>query len=162
MFGKIIGSLLILTGVFFFYKAGAQYHYGKKSLDWPTAPGTVTLSKWRRAGGSQPGYKAKIEYDYTVGGDSYHSGFIGFSEFNDPNHAYRFKKGKRCSVYYNPDDPAMSVLVRVFEAFDRPVSRDGSVFHRLSLSVRIYGTFHSIVWAGTTIKIIRSRHSAAP
>ncbi|NBB81004.1 MAG: DUF3592 domain-containing protein [Verrucomicrobia bacterium] len=111
MVGKILGLVLILAGCFFFYKAGNQYFYGKQSLDWPTTAGTITVSEWKRGGGSNSGYKADIEYVYSVNGAQYHSSFIEYSEFNSTNLAYKFKKGQACEVYYNPSNPQMSVLI---------------------------------------------------
>ena len=59
---------------------------------------------------------AKIVYRYKVNGKKYTSNIIAFSKFdlkmpNDPTSlVLRYSKGKKVTVYYNPDDLSEAVL----------------------------------------------------
>jgi hypothetical protein len=108
------GATLVAGGVWALRNARA-------STNWPTATGTVISSEIREIsqGDSRYGayvtYRAKILYDYSVGGVTYSSTTVSFveqeSSLSDARGMVdRYPEGKRVEVYYDPLRPEVSVL----------------------------------------------------
>jgi len=106
---KIIAIILVVIGIFLFYKGAYQYIQENNSNNWPSTEGTILISEWKRA--TNGPHKAHIEYEYIVDNQAYESNFIHFAEFNPTNLVYKFKKNKKVPVYYNPHNPSEAVLI---------------------------------------------------
>jgi len=99
-----------------------------QSASWPTTEGKiltsdVNKSTTRETAGSGIGsgprtttsYAAAISYEYSVNGELFFSDKVSFGEMGGAAvHAYAktrdYPKGKRVSVFYNPDNPRIAVL----------------------------------------------------
>ncbi|OHB21367.1 MAG: hypothetical protein A3J67_03435 [Parcubacteria group bacterium RIFCSPHIGHO2_02_FULL_48_10b] len=113
-----VSLLIVLAGGavgYFFGLPMAQN--AMKSKNWPSAEGTVTVSRLStHTGSDSTTYGADIAYDYTVEGVLYTGSKVTFGDYSssDPSHARevvnRYSEGKSVIVYYNPDDPKTSVL----------------------------------------------------
>ena len=92
------------------------------SLDWPAASGLVTHSEleYRRneiGTGEKTNYDAMVRYEYVIDDQLYSNDVVRFDQGMLSNDRKRLLVsehpiGKRVAVYYNPDDPGQSVLVR--------------------------------------------------
>ena len=108
-----------LTGVFVGFVAYAFYkHYDAKRRFAP-ADGVVIASKVKRHEGdsdSGPTYEPLVKYRYTVDGREYASMRYGYGVMSGSDSKYarevvkNHPKGKRITVYYDPDDPGEAVL----------------------------------------------------
>lgn len=109
-----VGAMILVYGSIVLFKA-------YESHQWPTSNGVITRSEVykktqsssSKSGGSHATYHARVEYEYTVDNVSYSSSRISFgARKGDQAHqtvAYYYK-GKQIEVYYNPLNPADSVL----------------------------------------------------
>ena len=86
--------------------------------DWPATRGLVLTSEVRD-GGPDSGWYAKIIYRYEVGGRVYENSRIAVAvEYGDHSFqanerlAARFPVGAQVSVYYDPQNPADSALIK--------------------------------------------------
>ncbi|MBN2307490.1 MAG: DUF3592 domain-containing protein [Candidatus Hydrogenedentes bacterium] len=99
---------------------GGSFYRGLVSGAWPTAPGTITRSDVETAGtGGRHGvtaYRARVEYAYEVGGESYTGDrlFFGSPERYSETHAHqwanRYRLGAEVAVAYEPAAPENAVL----------------------------------------------------
>lgn len=110
----MLGTLTIL---FYAWSAGAL-SMARRSLAWSSVPGTIVRSEVRsnkRANGF-PGNRYVVEYEYTVGGESYFGNQVsgGWFPYGTAGWAERrvakFPKGAMVPVYYDPGDPEFAVL----------------------------------------------------
>jgi hypothetical protein len=116
----IFGAVLALVGYLLaFHGAKVGMGRGEPSKDWPTTVGTVTHSgvKSVRPGAARGGtkYRPDVEYEYSVGGETYIGNRLNFSgaaggrgPANEKADAY--PEGSRVIVHYNPNSPSDSVL----------------------------------------------------
>lgn len=93
----------------------------KASTGWPTVEGTVTSAETRIArhpagDRARSSTKAVVVYSYSVEGIKYSSDRISFVQdgAGSGHEAHqivrRYPFGKKVKVYFNPDDPRVSVL----------------------------------------------------
>jgi hypothetical protein len=106
-----------IVGVFAVF-VGSAFYESWAARDWPAAAGTITASDVEVHHGSRSSTtKARLQYEYAVGGQKYvghHYSFIEISS-NGPEADQvheRYPAGSRATVYYDPADPAQSVLER--------------------------------------------------
>ncbi len=94
---------------------------------WASTVGTIRFGPALRVGrsdGSPPTHMAHITYDYTVAGQPYHSGRLGFDSMTWRSYrgmvAYlaTITAGSRVTVYYDPGHPQSSVLNRRTSVWD--------------------------------------------
>jgi hypothetical protein len=84
----------------------------------PQADGTVVGSEvqFSDGDGESAAYIPKIEYDYVVAGRPYTGNRYRYGTIGHPSHAAterivrRYPQGRKTKVYYNPADPADSLL----------------------------------------------------
>lgn len=95
------------------YKAHVQ------SSGWNAAEGKILSSSVQRGCGKGGGsYYLDVNYTYLVHGKSYRNGKVWFGngycggKTNAEIIAYRYATGSSTPVYYNPNNPAESILVR--------------------------------------------------
>jgi hypothetical protein len=88
------------------------------SKDWPTSEGIITsseLNKTRDRDGKDM-YSANILYEYSVDGKEYSDGNIGVMDGSTSmkssvkNTVRKYAKGKKVTVYYDPEFPGTAVL----------------------------------------------------
>ena len=102
---------------YFDMMAGGDVLNALRSDDFRTTTGTVTSNEIvRRRGDDGPRYTAEIRYAYSVAGRKFTSDRYHFSAFNrtDKRWARRLADahpaGRSVTVYYDADNPALSVL----------------------------------------------------
>ena len=109
-----LGIILLLHSFYLFI-------ISTKTKKWTATKGKVLISNIDCSGyiGEEADrlYKAKVEYQYNVNGESFFSKKIFYGDYVKANMPYRAKKiiekyGKDeiITVYYNPDNPKKSVL----------------------------------------------------
>lgn len=108
-------KLLILGAWgFLLFKSAKPYLLGKGSQSWKKIKGVVDLSSIDRAGND---YCPKIIYRYTYNGKEYINDtytFLGTTSFSKKkaiNTAQKYKTGEAITVFINPNNPSISVLV---------------------------------------------------
>jgi hypothetical protein len=130
IFGLVCGGFFLLFTLgggiaLILYSQNSKKKAGA-SLQWPSAPGSITISQVRESvstdedGGTSISYYPHVEYTYTVDGQTYTSkqvAFGGVKGFNDTARAQtdlaKYPVGARVQVYYNPQKPGEAVLERV-------------------------------------------------
>ncbi len=113
MFVVLLVFGLILGGV-----GAYRYNVGKQSASWPAVTGTVTYSRAQptTTENNRKEYRLSVRYSYSVDGKSYSGDRVTASDMYEKtlNAAQeRLKKypaGGEVRVYYDPDNPASSVL----------------------------------------------------
>ncbi|MEK7560409.1 MAG: DUF3592 domain-containing protein [Patescibacteria group bacterium] len=90
-----------------------------ESKGWPTVDGVITVSNFTTNQDRDDGsvtYGASIAYDYTVNGAAHTGSTVHFGQYSTSDPSYgrgivsRYPVGKQVRVFYDPDDPAKSVL----------------------------------------------------
>jgi hypothetical protein len=111
----VLGGVLIIV-------AGRNIFLGRKSQNWPTTPGTVlytgmeTYQSRDEDGSLSTTYGATIQYSYEIGGTNFQGNRRTFTEVKTSSRRRvgqileRYPQGSAVSVYYDPNDPANSVL----------------------------------------------------
>lgn len=94
----------------------------KASLDWPSVDGLIThsnLETRRRSVGAsrKTRHEVQIFYEYVVGNDVFQNDVVRFDQGNlSTSEKQRlvsaYPIGRRVQVFYDPDKPKQSVLVR--------------------------------------------------
>lgn len=122
----MLGLGVAVVGTAFLNYGIGQMSQAKKSVDWPSAPGTVTKSeKEKRTTTEGTGsdkktityYAAVINYEYKVDGKTHNSNRIAFGGQNRNRSAEllnKYPKGKSVDVFYDPDNPREAVLEKGF------------------------------------------------
>lgn len=92
------------------------------SMTWPQVSGLVTHSdlEYRRresASAKQTDYRVAVSYEYVVDDQVYRNDVVRFdqqmlSNARKETLVSSYPVGKRVDVFYNPEDPGQSVLVR--------------------------------------------------
>lgn len=126
-----------------------------ESKSWPTADGKIisstvvkkvesyTDSDRRRK--TRTIYEAQVRYDYKVGGHSFIGSRIttadsgSSSESRAKKISKRYAPGSACTVYYNPDKPAQSVLKAGITFGTLMIPGIGILFAVLGIAVPIMG-----------------------
>ena len=92
------------------------------SISWPRVAGLVTssdLEYWRAKAGNSEGAteaRVRVSYEYVVDGQLYENDVVRFDQQMLSREQKEiliglYPAGKRVDVFYDPDDPALSVLV---------------------------------------------------
>lgn len=122
VFVGLIFSTWAIFALFFFSESR---HY-KASTDWPRAYGKIISSEYKRVVSSSgtgrqrttnTTYKPLISYQYTVDNETYENDMVQFmASFKKESDAKElvesFPVDSEVPVFYFPDDPADSVLIR--------------------------------------------------
>lgn len=92
------------------------------SVDWPAVPGLITHSELEarrnKVGtGKKTRYTINIVYEFVVNDKVFHNDVVRFDQGSLSTNRKQllvsaYPVGKRVEVFYNPDDPDQSVLVR--------------------------------------------------
>ena len=115
--GLILIAVLLVFGLVLGGFGMYRYNMGKKSTSWPSANGRITYSHaspHSEKNGTQ--YMPTVRYTYAVKGKSYTGTRITASDqyqknISSANDILRdYPVGKGVAVYYNPSDPAVSLL----------------------------------------------------
>jgi len=116
LFLLTLGTILCVAGL-------PQYFQAKRSAQWPTTSGTITVSRVRfLPRGPEPfgrrfaGYLGDVQYRYQVGTTEYAGARLSFERahlasaegWQDAISPYPV--GKTVTVYYDPGNPASAVL----------------------------------------------------
>ncbi len=94
----------------------------RASSDWPSVPGLVNHSEleYRRknvGAAKRTDYRVEVVYEYVVDDQLYRNDVVRFDQSNLTSKRKEllvssYPVGRRVEVFYNPDDPDQSVLVR--------------------------------------------------
>lgn len=121
----IFGIIFLGVGIGLSYWGYGMLQEAKASSDWPSVTGTIVssdVSSHRSTSGSgskkktSTVYEPVITYTYKVDGKSYTSDRITTGDYSSSSskRAYRiankYQEGSDTKVYYNPDEPYLSVL----------------------------------------------------
>jgi hypothetical protein len=110
----VLGVVVLVFGTIFFDLPKAI-----ASIGWSTTEGVVISSEVREecCGEDTEGWWPSVSYQYSVSGAEYVSDNIEVQDVGSSNTdsfaqevIQRYPVGKRVQVYYNPQDPAVSVL----------------------------------------------------
>lgn len=128
MFAKNAITLVLVAAVgaggYFAYSRHAQdmKALSEESLHWPVVPGLVTRSQleYRQHGSTGPDerdLRVEVNYEYVVDGAVYRNDQVRFDQQMLPNGRKEalvntHPAGKPVEVFYDPDKPEQSVLVR--------------------------------------------------
>ena len=87
---------------------------GRRSAGWPAAEGVVTASRMWGGRWNNSARNSRTAYEFEVGGRLYASDRVCFgtlqSDAEKRAQVERFPVGRRVEVFYDPADPARSVL----------------------------------------------------
>jgi hypothetical protein len=112
----LIGALIVFAAVFGGFGT-YKYTVASASSSWPTTQSRITASRLDRTGsGSDTKYRPSVSYRYSVQGTDYTGKRIrAVSSYTSRGKAEselaRYPSGATVTVYYDPADPASSVLV---------------------------------------------------
>ena len=128
--------LLVILGLVLLFGGGAALAgYGfyvtnqaESAKDWPTVDGAITSSSYEytTTDDGTTTYKPILEYSYQVDGVTYENDRMDFRvdprKFDTLNELQAWvrqeiSRGAKLTVYYNPDDPADSVLIPETDQF---------------------------------------------
>lgn len=114
-------GIIFSIGIFLFLNFFYLFYMSKKTKMWNAVKGKVLSSnidsiKYVGEDAAQS-YKARVEYQYSVNGESYSSKRIFYGDYLRSNMPWRAKKiikkyakDEMVTVYYNPQNPKDSVL----------------------------------------------------
>jgi len=111
-------------GAFLIYRGVSAAYEGAVSGRWPATPGQISRSAaywdWARTGirNNVLAYRLDLAYDYDVQGRRYQGQRVSFSSWDPKTSlnlfngwtAQRYPVGARVAVYFDPHDPANSVI----------------------------------------------------
>ena len=121
IFLVLFGSCFFLFAVFFLWMTAiAPQLRTMQSSDWIETPCTITTSKLKISRGEGTTYRPQIEFEYSVGEESYESDSYDFTELNRSKAKCKaiisaFPVGKQTSCYVNPQDSADAVIERSYD-----------------------------------------------
>ncbi len=107
--------LMLLIGFWLLFFVFFKYYKGIVSENWPTTKGVVTSSFVEKvlresSSGTKVKENLKIEFDYFLENQKYHSTNFGNIEGLLQNIVEKYPIGKNIKVYYNPDNPMEAIL----------------------------------------------------
>lgn len=115
-----VPSVIILVGVFFVVMGTREWLLARECAQWPSVMGSVTSSKVVRSshhskGSTRHSYSPHVEYAYKVEGRSLSGERVSFrvrseGEAGAREAVDRYVPGAPVQVWYDPADPARSVL----------------------------------------------------
>jgi len=100
--------MLFSAGVYSIHYSWTSLRDARASIDWPTAEGTIVLSRRFRSNPNAP--PGRIEYVYTVGDVAYSSDVVLFGQGYTSDHFRSYPAGTTVTVTYDPDDVTNAVL----------------------------------------------------
>lgn len=108
--GAISAVVFIGFGLFFAWKGAEAHQQGTASLDWPIAKGNIKDANHYR---SRKGSDFNVRYDYSINESHFSGRRVAFASMSSDHESWikRFKPGASVDVYYNPENPAESVLI---------------------------------------------------
>ena len=106
----ILGFLAV--GVTLLVYDAKQVRMLTRSLEWPQVQGKVRSAKVFQHKGEGGGSYAEFKYTYEVDGVGYESDRVHFGDVAASDMVLKYRIGHDVSVYYDPDDPSISVLER--------------------------------------------------
>ncbi len=119
---------------------------------WPTAVATITNSSWSPVGDEPADFVASVRFTYQVGSRRF-DGDVNTTPWTAgeaQSFADRYPRGLSTHVYYDPDDPELSVL-------DRGALPQGSehwvshlLFRFLVLGVVMFPLFRGLSYFGAS------------
>jgi hypothetical protein len=113
----LVGGVFALVGAGFVLLAFAATLQHLLSRGWPTVPGIIRhASVEERQVETTASHRARIVYDYEVGGRQYTSDRLAFSRSGSRKRAEadkaKYPPGKLVHVYYNPKRPQRAIIER--------------------------------------------------
>lgn len=117
-----VGVALIVAAVFIFVETIERISMAKESRGWPSVPGLITASEITSntsigayGSATTTSYHTKVSYGYRVQGHDYESGRVTFGSVGSSYErakevANRYPLGMDVAVFYDPANPAQSVL----------------------------------------------------
>ncbi len=100
--------MLFSAGVYSVHYSWTSLQDARASLDWPTAEGTIVVSRRSRPDPNAP--PGRIEYVYTVDDVAYSSDVVLFGQGYTFDNFHRYPVGTTVTVTYDPDDVTNAVL----------------------------------------------------
>jgi hypothetical protein len=139
-------SLFVIVGVTVFGFGVCQYMRAQDSSNWPSAMGKVIYSDVeRRSDEDGTTYSAEVEYEFTVADQLLSGNLIKFGEVNTSNSSHarrivnRYPVGSEVRVFYDPNDPYLSVLEPGVHASTYFVPGFGLVFAAFGSGFMLFG-----------------------
>ncbi len=130
LFGWGVGGIATLIGLAGVTMTAWNIKQDRESESWPQVTGEITISRIgssttrsspggaNKSSASDTDYSVEIRYNYEVEGQAYkgHRLRFGSNDHDRRSDAQKeqrqFPKGEKVSVYYHPEKPGRSVLVR--------------------------------------------------
>jgi hypothetical protein len=114
----LLGGIFLALGIGISFWGWNILQNAKASASWPTTQGNVTSSDVSYSSNAEGGesYSPEVIYRYTANNQQYENHTIKFGENSysssrkAENIASGYPVGKEVTVYYDPEDPARSVL----------------------------------------------------
>ena len=121
----LFGAIFLAAGIGLSIWGHGMLDEAKASAKWPSVSGTilssdVSVSQSTSGSGSKKKtstvYQPSISYKYEVNGKAYTSSRVTTSDYSSSSskRAYRivnkYPEGSTATIYYNPDEPYLSVL----------------------------------------------------
>lgn len=142
----LVPVLLVVIGAVGLFLSGRDLLRGRSSASWPTTQGEVVYSSLEQHmstdsdGDASVTYGAKVVYNYQVGGQALTGDRRRFSESRSSSArraqeaVNRYPVGSQVTVYYDPDNPQVSVL-------ETGASAGGVVVPVVTLGLLIFGLY---------------------
>jgi len=155
--GLIVGGVLLVGGYYLAYRVGKPIRdQAAASVTWPTTDGRITASRVERvkkAGDGQATYTADISYDYALDGRTFAGERVWFGDDYSASDASAFRAavsrypvGQAVKVYYDPAEPAESVL-------EPGPTWSGSALYFIGLGLMTLGGIIAVSAAGTLLLV---------
>ncbi len=109
---SVVPLILAAVGVTLLVYDAKEVRMLTCSLEWPQVQGKVRSAKVFQHKGEGGGSSAEIKYTYEVDGVGYESDRVHFGDLAASDMVLKYRIGHDVSVYYDPDDPSISVLDR--------------------------------------------------
>lgn len=128
---SIVRALVIVAGLFIAYQMFGLMQAKIAARDWPSVTGTLTavaLDESKRIENKEidglraqheiTTYRLRVNYDYQVGGTDYRGDRYSLADRSTESYQEaeswltRYAPGTAVPVFYNPDAPAESVLLK--------------------------------------------------
>lgn len=114
----LVALVFLLFCIYMLRHALINHRSAKASNDWPSVTGALTeLQLWgkRRINGEMvDSENVSVQYQYEVNGNKFAARRVAFYTLHYPETvdlAKRYPEGSRVSIFYNPKNPAESVIV---------------------------------------------------
>lgn len=126
LFAWGVGGIATLIGLGGILLTGWYIQQDRASESWPEVMGLITISRigssttsgTNKTGRSDTDYSVELRFTYQVEGQTYEGRRLRFGSSNHDEYSdakkeqQQYPEGKMVSVYYHPEKPGRSVLVR--------------------------------------------------